>query len=275
MNEDIKKYYLIGEVAKITNLPVRTLHYYNDIGILIPAKIDSHTNYRYYSYEQIAIIHNIKFLKDANFTIKEMFLYLNSKDIHIKQNMLKSKQVEVLNKINILQQTNNKLSLFIDNTDLLSENDEIVVKHFPAAYYAYSRYKGSCSIEEFYLRFAKLLKIVKENNFSMIGTMQTVHHSNHDNFDYQNADIEVRIAIEENIIIDGVTKKEADCLVAATIHYGAYDSMSKSYIKLMKWLNDNSYLYLGHAIENYLIDIALTDNTEDYVTEILLPIKKL
>lgn len=41
-----KEFYQIGEVSKICNIPIKTLRYYDEIGLLIPRKIDPDSNYR-------------------------------------------------------------------------------------------------------------------------------------------------------------------------------------------------------------------------------------
>ena len=38
----------IKEFAAFTGVSVRTLHYYDEIGLLIPARVDKSTGYRYY-----------------------------------------------------------------------------------------------------------------------------------------------------------------------------------------------------------------------------------
>ena len=35
--------YKIGEFSKLTNLSIRTLRYYNEIGLLIPEEVDIYT----------------------------------------------------------------------------------------------------------------------------------------------------------------------------------------------------------------------------------------
>jgi len=42
----------IGDFSKLTNLTVRALHHYEELEILVPEKIDTITNYRYYSAQQ-------------------------------------------------------------------------------------------------------------------------------------------------------------------------------------------------------------------------------
>lgn len=49
----------IGELAKLRNVNVQSLRYYEKLGILIPAYINPESGYRYYSLEQIMILDTI------------------------------------------------------------------------------------------------------------------------------------------------------------------------------------------------------------------------
>ena len=42
----------IGEMSKLMNIPVKTLRYYDEIGLFKPHEVNRHTGYRYYSTEQ-------------------------------------------------------------------------------------------------------------------------------------------------------------------------------------------------------------------------------
>lgn len=55
----MKKYFTIGEISKLFNIPIKTLRYYNEIGLLTPAYTNPDNNYRYYSVEQFIIIIDI------------------------------------------------------------------------------------------------------------------------------------------------------------------------------------------------------------------------
>ena len=39
----------IKEFASLSGVSVRTLHYYDEIGLLKPASVDKYTGYRYYA----------------------------------------------------------------------------------------------------------------------------------------------------------------------------------------------------------------------------------
>lgn len=58
-----KNYLTVSELSKIVNLPVRTLHYYDQIDLFKPAYVDPKTNYRYYRDSQIYQLDLIKSLK--------------------------------------------------------------------------------------------------------------------------------------------------------------------------------------------------------------------
>ena len=64
--------YRIGDFSEKTNLSIRTLRYYNDIGLLIPEEVDVFTNYRYYSDDNLKQVELIQELKDIGFTLDEI-----------------------------------------------------------------------------------------------------------------------------------------------------------------------------------------------------------
>ena len=69
----------IGEFSKLAKVSIKTLRYYDKIGLLKPAMIDSATQYRYYTDKQLEMIHLISMYKDAGLS-NEMI----SKLIHKK-----------------------------------------------------------------------------------------------------------------------------------------------------------------------------------------------
>ena len=48
----MKNLFTIGEMAKLHNMTMKPLRYYDEIGILKPIQIDESNGYRYYSTEQ-------------------------------------------------------------------------------------------------------------------------------------------------------------------------------------------------------------------------------
>ena len=62
----------IGEFSKICQVSVKTLRHYDKLGLLVPAKTDPLTGYRYYRTEQIDAMNFIQRLKRYGFSLEEI-----------------------------------------------------------------------------------------------------------------------------------------------------------------------------------------------------------
>lgn len=60
-----------GELAKKTNISRRTLHYYDEIDLLKPTKVDDN-NYRYYNQHALLRLQEIRLLKSIGFTLQQI-----------------------------------------------------------------------------------------------------------------------------------------------------------------------------------------------------------
>lgn len=81
--------YKIGEFAKLTNIPVKTLRYYDEINLLKPEEIDLFSGYRYYSDKQKEDLEIILALKEAGFSLEEI---KKNKDNYSDEIMLLKKE---------------------------------------------------------------------------------------------------------------------------------------------------------------------------------------
>ena len=64
--------YKIGMFAAMNHSTVKTLRFYEEQGLLMPALIHQENGYRYYTLSQMAVIHQITALKMAGFTLEEI-----------------------------------------------------------------------------------------------------------------------------------------------------------------------------------------------------------
>ncbi|WP_432405515.1 MerR family transcriptional regulator [Wukongibacter sp. M2B1] len=273
------KYYKIGDISKLCNIPVRTLHHYDNIGLLKPAKVDSINNYRYYSHDQLLEINTIKYFKVAGFSLNQIKNLLERNDLEYSHQMIKCKNEEIERNILRLTSLKNKLNVYLEkmtsNGQNLINSIDICVKDIPISYIAYSRYTGLCNQDEFYLRFTKLTNVVEKNNLRMSGTMMAIYYDDYRDFDYSRADIEVCVKVDENREYDNAVRKFGGFLGAVAYHYGSYTTMNQTYKKMLDWLDKNELVFLGGAVENYIIDAITTSCEDDYITEIILPVKKI
>src|ERR671916_3413027 len=62
----------IGEFSKLVQVPVPTLRYYDQLGLLKPVEVDRWKGYRYYSASQLPRLHRILALKGLGFSLEQI-----------------------------------------------------------------------------------------------------------------------------------------------------------------------------------------------------------
>ena len=112
--------YKIGEFSKIVDLSIKTLRYYDAVGILCPGKIDEFTGYRYYNDENIAEAELIKLLKSVNFSLEEILMYKDN----LTEDVFEYKKEQILETIKELRVKYEKLIILQDN---IKKNKDIKV----------------------------------------------------------------------------------------------------------------------------------------------------
>lgn len=70
----------IGEVSKLTETSLRSLRYYEKLGLLTPAYVDPDSGYRYYSVEQATHIGIIRFCIELDIPLKEFGKFVDADD---------------------------------------------------------------------------------------------------------------------------------------------------------------------------------------------------
>ena len=68
----------IQEFARFTGVSVRTLHYYDEIGLLRPAFVDRSTGYRFYDENSLLRMQQILFYRELDFSLKSIGEILSS-----------------------------------------------------------------------------------------------------------------------------------------------------------------------------------------------------
>ena len=62
----------IGDFSMLSRISVKTLRYYDEIGLLKPVNVDQFTGYRYYSADQLPRLNYIVALKDMGLSLEEI-----------------------------------------------------------------------------------------------------------------------------------------------------------------------------------------------------------
>jgi DNA-binding transcriptional MerR regulator len=124
----------IGDFSRLGQVTVKTLHHYDELGLLRPNHIDAFSNYRYYSLEQLPRLHRIMALKELGFSLKQISLLLDS-DVSTEQirGMLRLKQAEIQQQV---REEQARLAMIEFRLHMLEAEDnfpvlDVVIKRVP------------------------------------------------------------------------------------------------------------------------------------------------
>ena len=88
----------IKEFAGLTGVSVRTLHYYDEIGLLKPSFVDELNGYRFYDEASLERMQEILFYRELDFSLKSIAELLASPNYNKQKALAKQKQLLTLKK---------------------------------------------------------------------------------------------------------------------------------------------------------------------------------
>src|SRR5262249_53977907 len=90
----------ISDFAKLSSVPASTLRFYDELGLLKPATVDSSTGYRYYTVEQLVPLSRILALRDLGLNLEEVDVMMKQQPTAEElRGMLRLKQLQLRNHI--------------------------------------------------------------------------------------------------------------------------------------------------------------------------------
>lgn len=109
---DKKHLLTIGNISKQTGVHIKSLRYYDKIGILPPAHVDRETGYRYYDFSQIQLVEAIQLCVELDIPLNRFteFLTEDKKSIRYGKliaygSMLADEKIRAINtKLHILDE---------------------------------------------------------------------------------------------------------------------------------------------------------------------------
>jgi effector-binding domain-containing protein len=269
----------IGDFSKFCRVSVKTLRYYDEIGLLKPVSIDESTGYRYYSADQITILNRIIALKELGLSLEEINWILAgnlSTDKVIE--LLRAKHKETLARLREEEARLNRVEAWLKKMEkegTMPEN-EVVLKNSEAQTVASVRgiipTYGDISI-----LFKDLYSYLGRKRIKISGPPMAVYHD----AEYREKDPDVEVvqvvtgngAGNDKIKVYQLPAVEQ---MACIIHKGPYENLGQTYQALMTWVEAHGYQTAGSNREVYIKGPGqiLKGNPANYITEVQLPVKK-
>ena len=267
----------IGEFSKLSQVTVKTLRYYDEIGLLKPAKVDRFTSYRYYSADQLPRLNRVLALKHLGLSLAQVASLLdgNLPPAQIR-GMLRLKQADLQQQV---QEEQERLARVewrlrqIEQEGTMS-TQEVVIKKVPALPVASVRdvIPTYSDISQLY---GEIFAHLGRHRISPAGPPLSVYYDE----EYRERDVDVEAAVPVAGPVppgDRITVRELPAVeeMACIVHLGSYDTIGEAYNWLMTWIEANSYCLCGPNREVYVQGPEPGSDPSTYVTEVQIPVEK-
>ena len=263
--------YRIGLFAQMNRITVKALRFYEEQGLLLPAKIDGESGYRYYTMSQMEILHRILALKEAGFTIEDMKHLDASGD---ERSFLLRKKNAILEKI---AQLTLQLSR-IDGYLMAGGNSlaaPVMVKTIPETVCAVMRRRID-SYDALFDIMPELGGYMEEAG--CVCALPEYCFTQYLEPGFQEAQILVEVC-------EAVTEKKADrgslrfrtipeTRAACIYHKGSYRDFPKTYEVILRYIEENGYEICGNIRESYIDGVWNKDSEDEWLSEIQIPVVK-
>ncbi|EJV56486.1 MULTISPECIES: MerR family transcriptional regulator [Bacillus cereus group] len=279
--------YTIGKFSEICNLPVKTLRYYDDIGLLKPSYIDPETNYRYYDYDKMEAIKIIMLLKSLHTPLADIKEIIERADqvqwnsmFEQKISELEKQKEQISKEIEEIKQLQIKIK-----TDVpiiqgpIFSNCYVEIREKTWVYTLRKRIK----IKFIDMLVKNLFDQVYAFNLKVNGKLMAIFHDR--DLKKNEADVELLIPVSDSNNIDSCRILPNGNYACITVK-GPYTDLAAGYEIMKKWIDENNLTQNGNMMEIYeeglissnfnLRDLRpnLSRHPSDFFTKLCVPVIK-
>ncbi|MDP4089540.1 MAG: MerR family transcriptional regulator [Bacillota bacterium] len=265
----------IGDFARLNKVTIKTLRHYDSIGLLQPETIDPFTSYRYYSANQMPVLNRILSLKDVGFSLEEigMILKKNLEPDEIKT-LLELKYSEIDSRIKLEQARLSRIETLIKNFygEAYIMKYDVVIKSIDSMKVAALRDFIPGYSEQGHL-WEELGEHINKHNVKIVPPCMAIYHDAGNKEEMVDAEV-VEPIVGELPETGRIKVKDLEAVeqMACVVHQGPFQTLDAAYAAVLKWIEENGYKITGPQRELYLKGEWMTEDPNEYVTELQFPI---
>lgn len=263
--------YKIGMFAAMNHMTVKTLRFYEEQGLLMPALIHPETGYRYYTLSQMAVLHQISALKQAGFTLEEIAHINAGAD---EEAVLLKKKAELLAKIADLTRQIAVVDGYLSKKKT-GLSAPVLIKTIPQTTVAFMQIRLE-SYDCLFDRMPEMGTLMEKAGCEC--ALPEYCFTAYPEAGYKDADILVDIC--ESVV---AAKKENGNLrfktlpeiqAACVFHKGSYRTFAESYETVLRYIEENGYEIAGEIRESYIDGVWNKDDESQWLSEIQVPVRR-
>lgn len=271
----------IGEFARIGQVSVSALRYYDEVGLLRPAEVDRWTGYRYYAFDQLGMLNRILALKDLGLSLDQIRAMLGEElPADEIKGMLRLKRAELQSQAQEIKERLARVEARIEQIEMEGKmpDYEVILKPVAPVRVALVRdVIPSMDIvtPTFNRLFDEAGEYVMRNGGQFSGPGIALWYADPD---VQPTNIEVGAAMPTESALPGSERVHIEDLpgadtMACAVHHGSFATLMGAYGAIGRWLEQAGYKVVGPTREVYL-EYERNGDQSKYVTEVQFPVAK-
>lgn len=277
---DNKQFYTIGQATEICDVTARTIRYYESKCLITPDRV-SEGGYRYYTMETLRRVQVIRYFVEEGFSLEVARQLLDTNDLDDYERIFRQQMEETKAKLYYYQNRFDSLKgwygLICEGKSVnMIGPDNFSLKHIPTQKYLCM--EGVLDVDDPYSE-AKLetrhFTLAKSDGHSLIdvGGSYILHSCDyHDRIAGVSAEVTLIQTAYPNSLSHENIQEIPGFMAVSAYHMGNLNKIASTYRRAVQWAKTRGMELAGDAYERYVIDIYTSDNPDDYVTEILLPL---
>lgn len=271
----MKKYFSIGETAKINNVSIQALRLYDRMGLLKPAYVDSDNNYRYYTIDQFIYLDLIKYANHIGAPLKELSNITQNKDVVTLLSFIKKQQVIVEKEIIRLKNISSAIGHIEDKIKYALEfekTNEIYFRKIEKRFIIDIPFNKKDQESDFEIKLRKMDKIMEQNDIMFEGESGYFIYSdlflNEGILSYKSAYSTLCTPNIENKKVDIKEIQGGDFICIAYLDKEREMAVNK----LRKYIKENNIKPAGIILETQLFNTLATWKNDDLLYELQISI---
>lgn len=168
----MEKYFTISEFAKLRNININSLRYYEKIGVLRPHYVDEKTGYRYYSPEQVPVLDVILLCLNFGMPLKELANYINNNHIIDNKELFETGKKIAQQRIFDVQMELSKIEYtlsYLNNNQQFSEEKGFYERNIPKRTVIVKEYIGDLNdVRKIEVESGKLYNYAQSKKYSPV-----------------------------------------------------------------------------------------------------------
>ena len=227
--------FTVGEMARLSGLSKQTLIFYDRTGVFSPRAVDPSNGYRYYAAEQLEALDNVLMLKEMGLSLEEIRAFMHERSGGRALEVMEMQRARIREKMERLARIERRLTRKAGTLRALEADrlDEVEIRPMPQDALATEPVDAPGGLAE------------QRASYAFLPLDRPV---------------------------EGCAYRP-EGLAAVAYHAGAYARTQETYARMLEQIGQRGLAPVDYAYEYCILDSLTSASSDDYVTQIVIPLR--